>query len=133
MLTINPTNVIKFGANHIGVFDTSQHHQGFNIGSNRLQLVIEYLCSVNLFSCAGTNSLFLYENMLFKFTIITSFYSDSVSICNIIFVFYLFIYIQRKSKMKERKITQQTRQIKLQTDFNFKTIVGFLFLFIIFL
>lgn len=55
----NPTSVIRFGASHSGVFETSQHHQGFNIGSNRLQLVIEYLCSVSRFSWLGTNSLFL--------------------------------------------------------------------------
>lgn len=50
MLTIKPTNVMRFGANHNGVFDTSQHHHVFNIGSNKLQLDIEYLCSVSRFN-----------------------------------------------------------------------------------
>lgn len=90
ILTINPTNVIKLGASHIGVFETSQHHHGFNMGSNRLQLVIEYLCSVSRFSWAGTSSLFLYENILFNFTIITNFTRFECS--TICYRFYYIFY-----------------------------------------
>lgn len=113
---INPTNVIKLGANHIGVFDTSQHHHGFNMGSNRLQLVIEYLCSVSRFSWAGTNSLFLYENILFNFTIITyftrflgvlQFFIDFI-IC---FIFIL-VYVQR---MKERILRKKQMYRSINT------------------
>lgn len=70
ILIINPIIVIKFGASQIGTFDTSQHHHGCNIGSNKLTLVQAYLCSDNLFNCTGDNSFCLYKIMFLKFTII---------------------------------------------------------------
>lgn len=69
MFTIKPTNVIKFGASQSGTFDTSQHHHGCNIGSNKLTFVQAYLCSDSLFNCTGDNNFCLYKIMFRKFTI----------------------------------------------------------------
>lgn len=63
MLMINPTIVIKFGANHRGTFDTKKHHQGCKIGSRILTFVQAYLCSDSLFNCTPDNNLFLYRNI----------------------------------------------------------------------
>lgn len=67
---ISPTMVIRLGANHSGIFDTSQPHHGCNIGSSKLTFVQAYLCSDKRFNCCGDNSLFLYKNIFRKLTIV---------------------------------------------------------------
>lgn len=65
IFTMSPMSVIKLGASHMGVFNTSQFQKGWRYESIKLRLSHLYVCSPSFLSWTGNNILSLVnENMV---------------------------------------------------------------------